>query len=218
MDVTPGGGTGQVDNCRKYIQYTKRKYMYTIHSTPLWDADDAMRQLAEKTPPRHALPAAVRTDARAVRRHRHTVIGLGLAGLLVAGYFVVADSVPGRQLGAPEVPEVAKVPEVPEVPYDIPSEFVVGEWEDAVGSWTQRIRIVEWGGYLCREVHYPGGQVDRDIVKEIAPEATEERRFENPSVRNGQIYAITRHGHLAIYDADGFVAMAINVTTKGEVQ
>ena len=38
------------------------------------------------------------------------------------------------------------------------------------------------GGYLCREIQYPGGQVDRDIVKEIAPEATEERRFEKAAV------------------------------------
>lgn len=151
-----------------------------------------------------------------MRQHRYKVIGLGFAGLLVTGYFVVTDSVPGHQPGAPEVSLGS--PEVPEIPYDIPSEFVIGEWEDTVGSWTQRIRIVEWGGYLCREVHYPDGQVDRDIVKEIAPEATEDRRFENPSAGNGQVYGITRHGHLAIYDTDGFVAMAINVTTKGEVQ
>ena len=137
------------------------------------------------------------------------VTGIGFAGLLVAGYFVIDDPMPGHHSG---------VAEPPEVPYDIPSRFVIGEWEDTIGSWTQRIRIVEWGGYLCREIHYPDGRLDRDIIKEIAPEAANERRFKNLSSPNGQAYAITPHGHLAIYDADGYVGMAINVAARGEVR
>ena len=140
---------------------------------------------------------------------------LGFAGLFVAGYFVAAGSFVYEDAGPALVPGAAQIPEDR---HNRPSELIIGEWEDTLGSWIQRIRIVEWHGNLCREVHYPDGNFDRDFIEELAPEATEMRRFTNPSSQTSQIYAITRHGHLAIYDADGFVAMAINVTTKREVQ
>ena len=144
---------------------------------------------------------------------RHSL--LGFAGLFVAGCFVAAGSFVYKDAGPVPVPGAAQMPRDR---HDLPSELIIGEWEDTLGSWTQRIRIVEWHGNLSREVHYPDGNFDRDFIEEITPEATERRRFTNPSSQTGQVYGITRHGHLAIYDADGFVAMAINVTTKREVQ
>ena len=95
--------------------------------------------------------------------------------------------------------------------------IVIGKWEDRIGtSWTQEIRIVVRAGHIVRETTLPGGRVDRDILTEVAPHANERKRFENPSSTRGQAYAITRHGHLAIFDDDGFIHQATKVTTSGE--
>ena len=95
--------------------------------------------------------------------------------------------------------------------------IVIGQWEDRIGtSWTREIRIVEHAGHIVRETTLPGGQVDRDILTEVTPQANERKRFENPSSPRGQVYAITRHGHLAIIYDDGFVHQATKVATPGE--
>ena len=95
--------------------------------------------------------------------------------------------------------------------------IVIGEWEDRIGtSWTREIRIVEHAGHIVREATLPGGRVDRDILTEVTPQANERKRFENPSSTRGQVYAITRHGHLAIIYDDGFVHQATKVATPGE--
>ena len=95
--------------------------------------------------------------------------------------------------------------------------IVLGQWEDRIGtSWTQEIRIVEQAGQIVRETTLPSGRVDRDILTEVTPQANERKRFENPSSRRGQVYAITRHGHLTIVYDDGFVHQATKVATPGE--
>ena len=95
--------------------------------------------------------------------------------------------------------------------------IVIGKWADRIGtSWTQEIRIVVYAGQVFREAILADGRVDRDILTEVPPHADEEMRFENPSSTHGQAYAITRHGHLAIFDSEGFVHQATKVTTKGE--
>ena len=71
-------------------------------------------------------------------------------------------------------------------------------------------------GHILREITLPDGRVDRDILTEVIPHASERRRFENLSSTRGQAYAITQHGHLAIFDEDGYVHQATKVTTSGE--
>ena len=135
------------------------------------------------------------------------MLGLGAAGALAMGFFIIDDFPRGQQPNRPAPPAIAP---------SIPRQVVIGEWEDTIGSWTQRIRIVERAGLLLREIRLPDGRVDRDILSEVTPQGSEERRFENPSSQHGQGYTITRYGHLAIYDDDGYVGLAINVTTKGD--
>ena len=95
--------------------------------------------------------------------------------------------------------------------------IVIGKWEDRIGtSWRQEIRIIEYAGEVVRETDLPSGRVDRDILAEVTPHANEQRRFVNPSSPRGQAYAITRYGHLAVFDDDGFVHQATKVATSRE--
>ena len=95
--------------------------------------------------------------------------------------------------------------------------ILIGRWEDRIGtSWSQEIRIAAHAGRIVRETILPGGRVDRGILTEVTPHGDERRRFENPSSTRGQAYAITRHGHLAVFDDDGFVHQATKVSTSGE--
>lgn len=89
---------------------------------------------------------------------------------------------------------------------------LIGEWEDVIGTWKQRIQILDDQGQILRELRYPDGRVDRDILVEITPEADEQRRFENPS-HYGQTYAIDSRGNLAIFDNDGYVGSAKSTST-----
>ena len=96
---------------------------------------------------------------------------------------------------------------------------VIGRWEDRIGSsWMQEIRIVEYAGHVVRDTILPDGSVDRDILTEVAPLATERRRFENPSSTFGRVYAITNRGHLAIFDDGGFVHQVSMRDLPGEQQ
>lgn len=137
---------------------------------------------------------------------RYTMLGLGAAGTLAIGFFMIEGFPNGQQTTPPPRAVGSNV------------EIVIGEWENTIGVWTQRIRICTYAGLLVRELRYPGGHIDRDLLTEVPPQGSEVRRFENPSSQNGQTYAITRFNHLAIYDDDGYVGVAINIATKGELQ
>lgn len=114
-----------------------------------------------------------------------------------------------RETAPPPAP--ATTPQAAGVP------TVIGKWEDTIGtSWRQEIRIVMQAGHIVREITLPDGRVDRDILTEVTPRGSERRRFENLSSTRGQAYAITRQGHLAIFDKDGFVNQATKFTTSGE--
>ena len=140
---------------------------------------------------------------------RNAMVGLGVVAALAIGFFMIEGFLNGQQPTTSAPPADAP---------NVPSESVIGEWEDTVGSWTQRIRIVKYAGLLVREIHYPGGRMDRDVLREVTPHRSELRRFENLSSQNGQTYAITRFNHLAVYDDDGYVGIAINIATKGDLQ
>ena len=142
-----------------------------------------------------------------------TLVGLSLG---FAGWTVgLIDAELWRRLWTSQPPSAItnEVPPRTEGARTEPEE-VVGEWQDTIGAWTQRIRIVKRGGDYLRETHYPTGRVDRDYLDEMAPETGELRRFRNPSSGEGTSYAITRIGHLVIYDKQGFVAQARPVSTK----
>lgn len=136
-------------------------------------------------------------------------LGFGAAGALAIGFIIVAQYL--RDLDSAR-------PAPPVKTFSVSRDVMIGEWEDTIGSWKQRIRIFQYAGVLLREIRLPDGRVDRDILSEVTPQASEERRFENPSSQHGREYAITQHGHLAIYDDDGFVGLAINTDRKGTSQ
>ena len=136
---------------------------------------------------------------------------VGMAGML-------GDELPWSRRGSIESPSpiTTEPPRRREVS-GLGDGEVVGEWRDTIGSWTQRIRIVKQSQKYLRETHYPNGKVNRDYLNEVEPHADEERRFENPSSEEGQIYAIKRNGRLVIYDEQGFVTQARRVNNrKGE--
>ena len=123
------------------------------------------------------------------------------------GFFIAEDFPRSQQPSRPTPPAIEP---------SVPREVVIGEWEDTIGSWTQLTLFVKQAGLILREIHLPDGRVDRDILREVTPRGSEGRRLQNPSSQHGQAYAITRYGHLAIYDDDGYVGLAKRVITTGD--